>query len=78
MTSTMTSGISAEIARPIVSTLSDRPGPEVTVIDGTPPKLAPTAMLMAAISSSASMARPPTAPMRGASHSVISVAGVIG
>ena len=37
MTSTSTSGISAATARPSVSTISEKPGPDVTVIEGVPP-----------------------------------------
>ena len=52
-TLTMTSGSSAMTARPIISDLSARPGPEVVVHAMAPPKAAPMAEPMPAISSSA-------------------------
>ena len=52
-TSTMTSGSSAMTASPIISDLSARPGPEVVVQPSAPPKEAPMAEPMPAISSSA-------------------------
>ena len=37
ITSTITTGISAATASPSVSTISEKPGPEVTVMAGVPP-----------------------------------------
>ena len=51
-TSTMTSGSSVEIARPMASPLRAIPGPEVPVMPRVPAKEAPIAEQMAAISSS--------------------------
>ena len=51
--STMTSGYSAETARPIASVLSASPGPEVEVTPSVPANEAPIATQIAAISSSA-------------------------
>ena len=78
ITSTTTIGISAEVARPSASIISERPGPEVAVSAGVPPKDEPMIMLMAASSSSACSSAPPTLARLGASHSSTSVAGVIG
>ena len=52
-TSTMTTGSSVMTARPIASALSATPGPLVPVTPSAPPKLAPMAAPIAAISSSA-------------------------
>ena len=52
-TFTMTRGSSVMTARPIISDLSARPGPEVVVQASAPPKAAPIAEPMPAISSSA-------------------------
>ena len=52
-TSTMTSGSSRLTARPIVSDFSATPGPDVVVTPTAPPKEAPSATPMPAISSSA-------------------------
>ena len=52
-TSTMISGSSREMARPIASDFSATPGPEVVVTASAPPYAAPMADPMAAISSSA-------------------------
>ena len=52
-TSTTTSGSSTITARPMASLLSAMPGPEVAVMPIAPPKVAPMAEPMAAISSSA-------------------------
>src|ERR1700761_6356264 len=46
--STITSGSSVEIARPIASVLSAMPGPEDAVMPSLPPKDAPTAAQQAA------------------------------
>ena len=78
ITSTTTSGISEAVASPSASIISDRPGPDVAVSDGVPPNEAPMIMLIAASSSSACSSTPPTLASAGASHSRISVAGVIG
>ena len=78
MTSTTTIGTSAATASPSDSIISDRPGPEVAVIDGTPPYEAPMIWLIEASSSSACTSTPPTLASEGASHSSTSVAGVIG
>ena len=51
--STITSGSSTMVARPIASVLSAIPGPEVVVIARWPPYAAPMADVIAAISSSA-------------------------
>ena len=51
-TSTMMRGSSRETARPMVSDLSATPGPDVVVTPMAPPKLAPRAAPMPAISSS--------------------------
>ncbi len=52
-TSTITSGSSRLTASPIVSALSAMPGPEEVVTPSAPPKEAPSAAPMPAISSSA-------------------------
>jgi hypothetical protein len=52
-TSTIMSGSSRETARPMVSDFRASPGPEVVVTPMAPPKLAPRAIPMPAISSSA-------------------------
>ena len=76
-TSTMTSGSSSETARPIVSDFSATPGPDVVVTPIAPPKLAPRAMPMPAISSSACIVVTPWR-LRAASAWRMSDAGVIG
>ncbi len=78
MTSTTTIGISEAVARPMASIISDRPGPDVAVSDGVPPYEPPMIMLTEASSSSACTSAPPIRARLGASHSRISVAGVIG
>ena len=55
----MSSGSSRLMARPIVSALSARPGPLVVVTPRWPPKAAPRAAPMPAISSSACRVRTP-------------------
>lgn len=57
--STISSGSSRETARPIVSDFSATPGPEVVVTASAPPKAAPSAAPMPAISSSAWKVRTP-------------------
>jgi len=78
MTSMTTMGISAAVASPSASIISERPGPDVAVSAGVPPKDAPMIMLIAASSSSAWSRTPPILTRLGASHSRISVAGVMG
>lgn len=78
ITLTITTGTSAAMPRPMDSIISDRPGPEVTVIDGTPPNEPPSTMLMEDNSSSAITSRPPSRCNCGDIHSTRSVAGVIG
>ena len=78
ITSITTTGISAAVASPSASIISERPGPDVAVRAGVPPKEAPMIMLIAASSSSACSRVPPRPARLGASHSRISVAGVIG
>ena len=58
-TSTITSGSSVEIARPMASPLRAMPGPEVPVMPRLPAKEAPMAEQMAAISSSLWMVTTP-------------------
>src|SRR6516165_4769328 len=77
MTSMTTMGISAAVASPSASIINERPGPDVAVSAGVPPKDAPMIMLIAASSSSACRRTPPTLGRLGASHSRISVAGRI-
>jgi hypothetical protein len=55
----MTSGSSMLMARPMASAFSARPGPLVVVTPRWPPKAAPIALVMAAISSSAWSVRTP-------------------
>ena len=58
--------------------MSASPGPEVEVSAVLPAKEAPMHMQSAAISSSACTSAPPVRGRYFASHSMISVAGVIG
>ena len=76
-TFTMTSGSSAMTARPIISVLSARPGPEVVVTPSEPPKEAPIAEPMPAISSSAWYVTTPYS-LKCDISCRISVAGVMG
>ncbi len=76
-TSTMTSGSSSETARPIDSDFRATPGPLVVVTPMAPPKLAPRAMPMPAISSSACIVVTPCR-LSAASACRMSEAGVIG
>ena len=78
ITSTTTTGVSEAAASPSPSIISDRPGPEVAVTEGRPPKDAPMIMLIEASSSSACKSAPPVWARAGARYSRISVAGVIG
>ena len=73
----MTSGSSVMTARPIISVLSARPGPEVVVTPSEPPKEAPMAEPIPAISSSAWKVTTPCS-LKFAASCRISVAGVIG
>ncbi len=76
-TSTMTSGSSSDTASPIVSDFSASPGPDVVVTASAPPKAAPSAAPMPAISSSAWNVRTPNR-LCLASSCRMSLAGVIG
>ena len=76
-TSITTSGSSSATARPIVSAFRSIPGPLVAVTPRWPPNAAPSAMLAAAISSSACTVRTPKRLWRDSSCSS-SDAGVIG
>ena len=78
MTSTMTQGICAMEAKPIISCMRLKPGPEVAVSALAPAREAPQTAAMLAISSSIWMNVPPTCGSRRASTSAISVDGVIG
>ena len=78
MTSTITHGTWAMVAKPIISCMSEKPGPDVAVSALTPASEAPTTAPMEAISSSICMKWPPTCGSRRASVSAISVDGVIG
>ena len=78
ITSMTTMGVSEATASPIDSIISARPGPDVAVSAGVPPNEPPMIMLIDASSSSACTSTPPTFSRLGASHSRISVAGVIG
>jgi len=60
------------------SCISEKPGPLVAVIDLAPVSEAPMMAAILAISSSIWMNLPPSAGMRLAIHSAISVDGVIG
>ena len=76
-TSTMMSGSSRETASPMDSDFSATPGPLVVVTPIAPPKLAPRAMPMPAISSSACSVVTPCR-LSAASAWRMSDAGVIG
>lgn len=75
--STISSGSSRETARPIVSDLRATPGPDVVVTPSEPPKAAPSAAPMSAISSSAWKVRTPKFLCLDSSWRM-SEAGVIG
>ncbi len=77
-TSATTIGVSIMQARPMVSIISEKPGPDVTVITFCPPQTAPILAVIEAISSSIWMNRPPTSGQRSAKRSAVSVDGVIG
>jgi hypothetical protein len=74
----MTEGSSAMLESPIISVIRESPGPLVAVMEGTPPKDAPSTIPMAAISSSACTTRPPAAGSSSMSVSITSEEGVIG
>ena len=76
-TSTITSGSSKLMASPMVSDLRSTPGPLVVVTPSEPPKAAPNAAPMPAISSSAWNVRMPNS-LRRLSSCKMSEAGVIG
>ena len=78
MTSTTTHGICAMAAKPIISCMRLKPGPDVAVSAFWPASEAPHTAAMEAISSSIWMKVPPTSGMRRASVSAISVEGVMG
>ena len=75
--STIRSGSSIATARPIVSALRSMPGPLVAVTPSRPENAAPSAMLAAAISSSACTVCTPMRRWRDSACSS-SDAGVIG
>ncbi len=77
-TSTTTQGTSAMEARPSISVMSDRPGPDVDVMDFTPANDAPTTAPIAASSSSVWMTEPPIFGSHSSANWRISVEGVIG
>jgi hypothetical protein len=74
----MTRGSSVIEARPMISVLSDMPGPDVAVIAFLPPKEAPRAAPMPAISSSACRTAPPYFQISRVKSCITSVDGVIG
>ena len=78
MTSTITHGICAMVAKPIISCIRLKPGPEVAVSALMPAREAPQTAAMEAISSSIWMKVPPTSGRRAAEPSAISVDGVMG
>ena len=60
------------------SIISEKPGPEVTVIARAPPQAAPAMAIDEASSSSIWMKTPPTSGKRWAIRSTTSVEGVMG
>ncbi len=78
ITFTTKAGVSLAIDKPKASLISDKPGPEVAVMEGLPPNEPPITMLIAANSSSAIITAPPTFSKREDKYSTISVAGVMG
>ncbi len=78
MTSTITHGICAMVAKPSISCMRLKPGPEVAVSALAPASEAPQTAAMLAISSSIWMKGPPTSRQAAASTSAISVDGVMG
>jgi hypothetical protein len=77
-TSTNTAGSSAATASPIISVISENPGPEVAVIAFLPANEAPRMAPAAAISSSVWTMNPPIFGSSFARNSMMSDAGVIG
>ncbi len=77
-TFTKTQGVSVIAARPMCSIMSEKPGPEVTVIVFAPPQVAPWSAMDAASSSSNCWKRPPTCGNRCERRSTTSVDGVMG
>jgi hypothetical protein len=77
-TLTNTQGVSVISAKPRCSIISEKPGPEVTVIARLPPQTAPAIAIDEASSSSIWMNTPPTCGKRCAMRSTTSVDGVIG
>ena len=73
-----TQGVSVMTAKPMCSIISEKPGPEVTVIARLPPQTAPAMAIDEASSSSIWMKMPPTCGNRCAMRSTTSVEGVIG
>ena len=71
-------GTSAIEARPIISIISERPGPDVAVMDFTPAKDAPMMAPIAASSSSVWTTEPPARGSHSARKCRISEEGVIG
>ena len=74
----MTSGVSVMAASPSVSTIRQKPPPELAVMARTPAWAAPIAIRIAAISSSVCFWTIPNFAACAASHSVMVLAGVIG
>ena len=77
-TLTITAGTSAIDERPSISAISERPGPDVAVIDFTPANDAPMTAPIAESSSSVCSAVPPSFGSHSASMCRISDDGVIG
>ena len=77
-TLTRTVGVSSITPSPRFSIIRLNPGPDVAVIDFTPPHEAPRMAFIDPISSSIWMNVPPTSLNRSATRSATSVAGVIG
>jgi len=74
----MTMGVSVIAARERTSVMRAKPPPDVPVMDLTPAKEAPSAMLMAAISSSACSTIMPYSFAFELRKSIIPVEGVMG
>ncbi len=78
MTSTMTQGTWAMLAYPMLSCMSEKPGPDVAVSALAPASEAPMTAAIEAISSSICTKWPSTCGRRRDSTSAISVEGVMG
>ena len=78
MTVTITSGTSIMTARPMLSAISDRPGPDVAVMAFTPANEAPRQAIIEAISSSICTNVPSTSGRRLDISSATSEEGVMG